>query len=235
VTYYYDEVVRMRRRAFYAGALAGGIVIAVIWATQWLLGSGGSEHAPAPEPAARPFFETVTVPPSRLESCQAVFDTQASLLDTLEPAVSHWTTQIAVMNKLVTRVITLHEALQFWDETRNPAGKALARYRSAHEAFDERTARCPRPEDGGASTDELRCSKAVDVRDAEIEAADAALTAWRENVDRLETLRKGQASRDDVTAEWLTSLGTSVKQLAAYRTAAHAADGLICPGATGVR
>jgi hypothetical protein len=232
VTYYHGEAMRMRRRAFWTGALVGalvgGVVIAGVWASQWLLGAEDAENSPFPGPRTQ---GVITSAPSRLETCRAVFEAQEPLLDTLGQALSQWNRQIAVMNKLVTRVITVQEALQFWAETRSPAETARAGYLSAHEMFDERTARCPRPKDGHPTTDELRCSEAVAARDAQIQAADAALAAWQANVDDLEMLREGEISRDEVAAEWLTNGPRSTKQLAVYRTAARATNGLICPGA----
>jgi hypothetical protein len=234
VTYYYAEVMRMRRRAFMTGALVGGVVIAVIWVTQWLLGAGGAENSVS-SPSTEPRTQGAVAPtPSRLETCRAVFEAQEPLLDTFGQALFQWNRQIALMNKLVTRVITVQEALQFWAEARSPARTARARYLTAHEVFDERTARCPHPDDGQPSSDERRCSEAVAARDAQIRAAEAALASWQANVDDMRLLREDEISRDEVAAGWLTSGPASTKQLAVYRTAARAADGLTCPGADGL-
>ena len=151
MTYYYDEVVRSRRRAFAAGVVAGALVIALIWVTLWAVGSSGLEE-PAP---ATPTGEPLDTPPlipetaqNRLTRCEEVFAAQTPLLETLAGPLSQWRKQISRTNKLVTGVITLDEGLDVWDQTRVEVINALAQYRAAREAFDERTARCPGPNEG---------------------------------------------------------------------------------------
>jgi hypothetical protein len=165
---------------------------------------------------------------NRLTRCEEVFAAQTPLLETLAAPLSQWRKQISRTNKLVTGVITLDEALEVWDRTRVEVIDALARYRSAHAVFDERTARCPAPDEGDPKSFEVQCSKGTAARDEQISAADTALGSWQKHVDDLELLRGGQITYEEASRRWLTTWRKDVKELKTYSAAAHAAEGQVC-------
>ena len=231
MTYYYDEVLRSRRHAFAAGVVAGALVIALIWVSLWAVGSSGLEE---PAPAA-PTGEAQGTPPlisetaqNRLTRCEEVFAAQTPVLETLAGPLSQWRNQISRTNKLVTGVITLDEGLNVWDQTRVGVIDELAQYRSARDAFDERTARCPGPNEGNPRSFEVQCSKGTALREAQIRAADTALGSWKLHVDDLELLRAGQITYAEVSQRWLTTWRQDVKELKTYSRAARAAEGQVC-------
>ena len=230
MTYYYDELVRSRRRAFAAGVVAGALVIALIWVTLWAVGSSGLEE-PAPPGPTGDALDTPLIPETaqnRLTRCEEVFAAQTPLLETLPRPLSQWRTQISRTNKLVTGVITLEEGMEVWGEARVGVLSALSSYRSAHAVYDERTARCPAPDQGTPRSFEVQCSTGTATRDAQIAAADTALGSWQQHVDDLELLREGAITFEEASRRWLTSWREGVKELEAYTAAASAADGQVC-------
>ena len=231
MTYYYDEVVRSRRHAFAAGVVAGALVIALIWVSLWAVGSSGLDEPAPPAPTGEALDAPPLIPGSaenRLTRCEEVFAAQTPLLDTLAAPLSQWRKQISRTNKLVTGVITLEEGLSVWDQTRVEVIDALARYRSARAVFDERTARCPAPDEGTPKSFEVQCSQGTAARDAQIGAADTALASWRQHVEDLELLREGQITFEEMSQRWLTTWREDVKELKTYSSAARAAEGQVC-------
>lgn len=219
---------------FMAGAVTGVLVIGLVWVVTSNDPSNGS-GIPAGSLAA----QVVDTPPSvgstqaqpesdLLESCREVFAAQTKVLRTVPEPLSQWQVHIGAMNKLVTGVITLKQATQFWNQTRVGAAQGLARYRSAFDAFAERTVRCPRTGDETLTTDARECAVAVTARARELATAGQALASWRVHVRHMEMLRTGEMTPTQATQSWLRSWHAGVKELAAYRAAARQASGGTC-------
>jgi hypothetical protein len=213
---------------FIAGAVCGVLVIGLVW----IVNSSSSHNNPAgsfgaPAVDAPPSVESTQAQPESdlLQSCREVFAAQTKVLRTVPDPLSRWQVHIGAMNKLVTGVITLKQATQFWNQTRVGAAQGLARYQSAFDAFARRTVRCPRTGDETLTTDARQCAEAVAARARELATAGRALATWRVHVRHMEMLRTGEMTPAQATQLWLRSWHAGVKQLAAYRAAARQASG----------
>jgi hypothetical protein len=222
---------------FLAGAFYGALVIGLVWifavgpSTHSAGSDGPSASGGAAELAdAAPTRGSTEAQPGsdRLERCREVWDAQTRPLQALRAPLSQWQVHIGAMNKLVTGVITLKQATQFWNQTRVGAAKGLARYHAAVEAFGERTARCPRVRDESLSADAVQCVESVAARARELATADRSLATWGVHVRHMEMLRKGEMTPARATQMWLASWHEGVRGLAAYRAAARQASGRTC-------
>jgi hypothetical protein len=229
---------------FLAGAFYGALVIGLLWV--FTAGSppadsvgragpgGGAGAVGAPQDAGSAGSAGSAGPAGaasgseRLERCREVFTAQTTPLQAVPDPLSQWQVHIGAMNKLVTGVITLKQATQFWDQTRVGAAQGLARYGSSLDAFRQRTARCPRSHDETLTPDALRCTDAVAARARELTTAHTALSTWRMHVRHMEMLRKGEMSPARATRLWLASWHQGVRELADYRAAARRAAGRTC-------
>jgi hypothetical protein len=228
---------------FVAGALTGAVIIGLLWlfpsgrsdSQPGFLGAAAVVDAPSPggstgTPESTPTREPAATAPSpdRLESCQRVFAALAGPLRAVPGPLSQWQVHIGAMNKLVTGVITLKQATQFWNQTRVGAAQGLARYRSALDTFAARTVRCPRTRDETLTTAALQCTEAVAARARELATAERSLATWRIHVRHMEMLRKGEMTPAQATRLWLASWHKGVRELSAYRAAARQASGRTC-------
>lgn len=158
----------------------------------------------------------------RLDRCQVVYVAQDRPLRAVGPAMTQWEVHIGAMNKLVVGAISLAQAQEFWNQTREGAARNLATYRRTQRAFDERPARCALPV--GRGSDELRtCAEAVADRHRELDRAAVALDTWRTHVRHMEMLRRGQMTPGEATRMWLESWREGNREVEAYRSAARGA------------
>ena len=81
----------------------------------------------------------------RLGRCEEVYSAQVMPRRAVGTAMRQWELHIGAMNKLVTGAITLAQAREFWNQTREGATRNLAEFGEAQHVFDQRTARCPQP------------------------------------------------------------------------------------------
>ena len=159
----------------------------------------------------------------RLDRCEEVYTAQVAPLRAVMPAMRQWELHIGAMNKLVSGAITLAQAKEFWDQSREAATSNLAEFGDAQHVFDQRTARCPEP--GRRASDELRgCVAVVAARQRELNRAAVALSTWRTHVRHMELLRHGELSPEDATQMWLQNWRKGSHQVDAYRRAAPGAQ-----------
>jgi hypothetical protein len=227
----YELEVSRHPLPFVAGMVTGALLLGLLW----IFPSGRSDSpagfvGAAEVLGAQQTAESKEAAPGdgRLERCREVFAAQTRPLRAVPAPLSQWQVHIGAMNKLVTGVITLRQATRFWSQTRVGAARGLARYRSASEAFGQRTARCPRTADAASPKEVLRCTEAVAARGRELATADRALATWRVHVRHMEMLRTGEMSPARATQLWLMSWHAGVRELAAYRAAAREASGRTC-------
>ena len=134
--------------------------------------------------------------------------------------MTQWEVHIGAMNKLVVGAISVAQAQQFWNQTRNGATRNLERFADAQRAYQQRTARCPTP--NRQASEELReCAAVVTAQRRELVRAAVALSTWRTHVHHMEMLRRGEMSAEDATRMWLASWRTGARQVDVYRGAAR--------------
>ncbi|RYP89033.1 hypothetical protein EKO23_00975 [Nocardioides guangzhouensis] len=222
--------------AFVGGALAGALVVAIVWWGATALDPEAVSTPPAgdqqraalsgdhpDDAAASPASSRDTGGTTYLTRCREVFAAQERPLKAAAASLAQWQVHIGAMNKLVTGVITLDQATQFWDQTRVGASRRLERAAAGRRHFDRRTARCPAPPASARRDPEERtCHRAVAARNQTMRLATTALGTWQEHVHHMEMLRRGEMTPEEATQMWLQSWHTGNDQVRAYRAAAAA-------------
>jgi len=159
----------------------------------------------------------------RLGRCGEVFAAQVRPLNTVGPAMTQWEVHIGAMNKLVVGAITLAQARQFWNQTREGAARNLADFGDTQRDYNQRTARCPMPVT--RASEELRaCAAVIGARRRELDRAAVALDTWRTHVRHMEMLRRGEMSPEEATRMWLQSWREGSRQVEAYHSAARGVE-----------
>ncbi len=213
-------------------AVALGLVLGLGLARWWIPEDSGeafeldraqlAEADRAPE-AHSPRAGSNASPSVRLGRCEEVYTAQVRSLTAVGPAMTQWEVHIGAMNKLVVGAISLAQAHEFWNQTREGAARNLAEFGDAHRAFAQRTARCPMP--ASRASDALRgCAAVVGARHRELNRAAVALDTWRTHVRHMEMLRRGEMSPEEATRMWLNSWREGSRQVDAYRSAARGAQ-----------
>jgi hypothetical protein len=221
-------------KIFAIGAVVGAIVIGLAWFGYSLVSSDGS----ASNDSGRPVAGTLKVsdkPPSaaqlavtRVQDCAGVYVAQTAPLQAADASLAQWEVHIGAMNKLVTGVISLQQATQFWNSTRVGAQAKLKQFDAARREYDHRTQRCPNRWMASANADLKRCHAAVTARNHVLRLADVALGTWRHHVMHMEMLRNGQMSPHRAETLWLHSWMTGNRQVHAYTRAAAATKHQVC-------
>jgi len=223
--------------AFFIGALAGMLVIALVWGVT-VTGSDGKtgttrSAAARQQPSAGP---TGTAHPSRSRAqrrehrCAGTAAALSAALRAAAPAMDQWEVHVGAMNKLVVGAISLQQANQFWNQTRVGAQQRLASFRAADRRATARSSACPSPDQLGHAPAALRSCARVVARDREVlGAARAAVDTWSHHVHDMEMLRMGHMSPTMATKMWLASWKQGVRELGAYRAAVRAQDSRRCP------
>ena len=214
-------------------AVVLGLVLG-LWAARWWIPeepgeaiepdrarlSEGMDSTPE-APSARPDREGSTS--VQLGRCEEVYTAQVRPLKAVSPAMTQWEVHIGAMNKLVVGAISLGQAQQFWNQTREGAARNLKEFGGAQRVFDQRTARCPMPIK--RASEELRgCAAVVATRHLELNLAAVALNTWRIHVGHMEMLRRGEMSPEEATQLWLQSWREGSREVDAYRSAARDAQ-----------
>jgi hypothetical protein len=216
------------------GAICGALVVGLVW-----LGMDWSGSRPPDQTAARVSTTqgasqgvatsgATRAPDDRLSRCQEVYAAQTEPLRTAARSMSQWEVHIGAMNQLVVGAITLHQATQFWSQTREGARSRLHSFAAADRRFQQRSARCP---NAGASglTGELRtCTQAVAARNRVLHLADRALATWHMHVRHMEMLRTGKMTPQQATSLWIKSWHAGQAEVNDYRAAVRAARGTGC-------
>jgi hypothetical protein len=133
------------------------------------------------------------------------------------------------MNKLVLGVISLDQAMQFWNQTRVGAKAKLTTFDTAVDRLGSLTIRCPTPgTDPSASTRLVRCERAVAADGRVLDLAKTALATWAMHVQHMEMLRKGEMTPAQATQLWLQSWHEGQAQVTAYHAATKDARSRHC-------
>jgi hypothetical protein len=232
MSYWIERDERPRWVLFVTGCVAGAVVVGLVWIIQWWATDEATGNDPPVQAAEASVGATRNAAPERsadrLSRCREVFHAQDAPLRAAEPSLSQWQIHIGAMNKLVTGVITLDQATQFWDETRVAAARLLDQYADATQQYDQRTVRCPRTNPTTLSTGEARCAAAVAARGLQLQEASVALATWRTHVHHMEMLRTGEMTPEEATQLWLVSWHQGAQELRSYDAAARAARGKTC-------
>lgn len=225
---------RSRLLAFVSGALVGGMVVGLLWATARSVIDADSVEGPMTGSSSATTRATDGAPShpagavavaSRMERCGQVDAELAAALGAAGPAIDQWAVHIGVMNKLVVGAITLQQAIDFWNETRVEAERHLEEFRSATRAVPFGGEDCPSPDGLARASTELRdCADRVAQERKALEEARTMLTTWATYVRHMEMLRLGQMSSATATRLWLASWRQGVAELRDFRGAARAVD-----------
>jgi hypothetical protein len=222
--------------AFVSGALAGILVLGLIWAATAVLRDTGTGTRPA---ATIPVASTATAdaeptrevealrPPSRTDRCRQADEDLAAPLRAAAPALDQWEIHVGAMNKLVVGAITPQQAGAFWSQTRAGAERNLANFDSASRRVRIAGVDCPRPSTLSHASRALRaCAQHVVREQRGLETARTALQTWRTHIRHMKMLDMGHLSPDVATRLWLANWHRGVRELRTYRTATRAMDGL---------
>ena len=220
--------------AFLVGALAGIMILGLVWAMTGLFAgtdsdrtaTAGSRVTSTPTSDSGPSQETeVSGSPSLFFRCRQADRELAGLLLAAGPAMDQWEVHIGAMNKLVVGAITLQQANAFWNQTRVGAKGNLKHFRSVIHESPLAGVDCPSAAGlTQAPTALATCVQRVSRERQALEAARAALRTWATHVRHMEMLRMGHMSPAVATQLWLTSWRHGIQELRAYQGAVRAVD-----------
>ena len=221
--------------AFVSGALAGILVLGLIWAATAVLRDEGTGTRPAATtsvtrttPAdAEPTREVeASRPPSREDRCRQADAELAAPLRAAAPALDQWEIHVGAMNKLVVGAITLQQAGAFWSQTRAGAERNLADFDSASRRVRSAVVDCPPPSTLSQASRGLKaCAQHVAREQRGLETARTAMRTWRTHIRHMKMLDMGHLSPDVATRLWLANWQRGVRELRTYRSATRAMDG----------
>jgi hypothetical protein len=222
--------------AFVAGALAGILVLGLIWAATVVLRDNGAPTRPAATTpvasnaaaAAEPTWQAEALrPPSRTDRCRRADTDLAVPLRAAAPALDQWEVHVGAMNKLVVGAITPQQASAFWSQTRTGAERNLAHFDSVSRRARLAGVDCLPPGTLSHASGALRaCAQHVVRERRTLEAARTALQTWRTHIRDMKMLDMGHLSPAVATRLWLANWHRGVRELRTYRTATRAMDGL---------
>ncbi len=174
-----------------------------------------------------------------LGACRKVYKSQAHPLRAAATAMGQWQVHISAMNQLVLGVISLQQANQFWNQTRDGAHANLHTFQEAAAPLRQPSALCPAPSSSDASGPGntsagstagkvVGCERAVAARFRVLRSARVALGTWGMHVMHMEMLRKGQMSPHRAETLWLHSWHEGQREVTRYHAAMRAAHGFRC-------
>ncbi|MFC4786248.1 hypothetical protein ACT8ZV_17355 [Nocardioides sp. MAHUQ-72] len=221
--------------AFFAGALAGMLVVALVWLVA-AAGSEGASRDPANAAASRAVPTPSTDPTTSAaqqqeEQCADAAAALHGVLQAAAPALDQWEVHVGAMNQLVSGAISLQQATQFWNQTRVGAHQRLARFRAADRSLAVRAGACPAPEGLPDAPAALRsCSRVVAHDRTTLDTARTSIDTWEHHVHDMEMLRSGRLSPAAATQMWLASWRQGVRELDAYHAARRERQRQLCGG-----
>jgi hypothetical protein len=221
--------------AFLSGALAGIVVLGLIWAgTAYLrdVGAGTQRAATTPvtstattNPKPPRQFEA-SGPASRENRCRQADAALAAPLRAAAPALDQWEIHVGAMNKLVVGAITPQQAAAFWSQTRAGAERNLADFYSATRRARSATAACPSPRALSQAPRALKtCAQHVVREEQALETARIAMRTWRTHIRHMKMLDMGHLSPEAATQLWLANWQQGIRELRSFRSATRAIDG----------
>jgi hypothetical protein len=220
--------------AFLVGALAGMVVLAVVWAmTAVLSGTDGETStdssraaATAAPTAAATGAEPSEQPaalPSPVDRCRQADTELARPLRAADPALDQWELHLSTMNKLVAGAITPEQAGVFWSQTKVGATRNLDRFDAAAQRVPPAGADCPKPDAlAQVSSDLKSCARHVDRERQALEAAGTALRTWKGHIQDMKMLDMGHLSPEKAQQMWLANWHRGVREIQSFRTADRA-------------
>lgn len=221
--------------AFLTGALAGILVLGVIWAATAVLRDPGTGTRPA---ATTPVASAATTdaeptreveasrPPSRKDRCRQADAELAAPLRVAAPALDQWEIHVGAMNKLVVGAITPQQAGAFWSQTREGAERNLANFDSASRRVRSAVVDCPPPSALSQAPTALRaCAQHVVREQQGLDTARIAIRTWRTHIRHMKMLDMGHLSPEVATRLWLANWQRGERELRAYRSVTRALDG----------
>jgi hypothetical protein len=225
-----------RRNLLMAGFIVAWVV-GLVWALFASL-SGGSDVAAVDDvppgnsltssPAQHSTHGAAQTSPAqpRLQRCQEVYVAQRAVLHDAAVAVAQWQVHIGAMNKLVVGVLTLHQASQFWAQTRVRAHAHLVAFDRALRHLHRQAADCgsgAKDPTEAASRKLHRCRSAVAARKAVLQVARASLRTWAMHMKHMDMLRSGMISPAVAQALWIKKWHEGQQEVNQYRVAVHKA------------
>ena len=221
--------------AFLSGALAGILVLGLIWAATAALrdtftGTGQAATTPVTSPATTTADPIRVVeasrPPTRKDRCRRADAELAAPLRAATPALDQWEIHVGAMNKLVVGAITPQQAGAFWSQTRAGAERNLANFDSASRRVRSAVVECPPPSTLSQASGALRaCAQHVVREQQGLETARIAMRTWRTHIRDMKMLDMGHLSPVVATQLWLANWQRGVRELRTYRSATRAMDG----------
>ena len=219
------------------GALVGALVLGLIWLTTTTLGDdpaaadadeavldAGSALTQAGSSADTTEQQELLVPRTRLDRCRTADQRLQRSLRAAGPAMDQWQVHVGAMNKLVVGAITLQQASDFWNQTRQAAKQKIGRFDEAMGTVRSSGLNCPVVDRLGNASEELRsCAQRVDADERAAQAAAVAILTWSTHVKDMDMLRMGHLSPADATAAWLASWEQGLQEIRAYQAEARAA------------
>lgn len=232
------------------GISIGALAVCLVWLSTSLAahrgsdeshagtaGSGSSSPGPTDHASAGATNDVEALRATLISDCHQVFDNQTRPLEAAAVAMGQWEVHIGAMNQLVLGVISLDQATQFWNQTRDGARSHLRAYRAATARLRQPSTLCPAPPSGSGAGPVssvsktgkiLRCERAVAARFQVLRSAGVALDTWGMHVMHMEMLRTGQMSPHRAEVLWLHSWHEGQKEVVAYHAAIRGARGLHC-------
>jgi hypothetical protein len=219
--------------AFVVGALAGMVVLGLVWATaRYVVTAPDSDQATAiggtstttPAGDGEPSQgDRIAGVPSRMHLCRRADADLTAALQAAAPAMDQWEVHIGAMNKLVVGAITLQQATQFWNQTRVGAKRNLGHFRAAMHDAALAGVDCRAPDGPAQASTKLRaCAQRVAHERLALDDARIATGTWATHVRHMEMLRMGHMSAARASRLWLSKWRQGVAELDAYRRAARA-------------
>lgn len=160
---------------------------------------------------------------TRAQRCLDAANELEAPLEAAGPALDQWDVHVGAMNQLVAGEITLQQATQFWERTRQGAHRNVERFHTAMADLKATGIDCPAPDLVGRAPTEVRsCARLVDAELGVLRAARSSVRTWGTHVHHMDMLRMGTMSPDDATAMWVTMWQRGVQEIRDYRTAMQA-------------
>jgi len=163
----------------------------------------------------------VTPGATELERCRSLWARQVQVELAGDASLDQWRLHIDAMNQLVSGEITLEQATQYWNDTREGAHSKAEAFRALDADLDDSAARCAGGK--GASRPVDKCMTATSAFGESLAAARIAMASWEHHIHAMDLFRAGEITAQQATTMWMESWQTGADQLAAYdRRAAHA-------------
>ena len=214
-------------QAFGLGALAGIVLLGLVWVTVSAVTDDPATSGRANRTSLLDQSRTTTsrLPgPTPVQRCASVAGALLQPLGAAGPALDQWEVHVGAMNRLVVGAITLKQATAFWNQTRVGAKGRIADFHRADRVPRRLDVTCPMHRVHTHGSPALRaCVRQVGADRRALEAARTSVHTWEMHVADMERLRSGKLSPAAATTMWLSMWQQGVKELRDYPAAARQA------------